>query len=193
MSDIVYMMWIIFSFFAVLVFLLFPVFIRINIFADIAKRKIYYSVYFLRVLKLYGGYMTFGKTGAAFHLSDKNAVLLPYRDMVDTRKKFEITKGFLVLKYRQVAEIGIEENAALAVLAATLADVATGIFVGYLVNERNCTNCSGDVILHQGKNCCKISVSTTIMFNFAILLLAGIKIVLRKIAEVAYEQREKSK
>ena len=38
-----------------LVFLLFPIFVRINAFADAADRKIYFTLYLLRVFKLYGG------------------------------------------------------------------------------------------------------------------------------------------
>lgn len=176
-----------------LVFLLFPIFVRINAFADAADRKIYFSLYLLRVFKLYGGYVTFGKSGLVFHLTDKKAVLLPYREMVDTRKKFEIAKGFLVLKYGQVAEIGVSENAALGVLAVSVVNIVTGIWAGYLAADKNCNACSGDIILHKDRNCLKFSVSATVMFNFAILLLAGFKILLRKIVEAVYEQREKSK
>lgn len=175
------------------VFLLFPIFVRINVFADAADRKLYFSLYLLRIFKLYGGYMTFGKEGLTFHLTDKKAVLLPYREMVDTRKKFEITKGFLVLKYGQVAEIGISENAALGVLVVSAVNIITGVWAGYLAANKNCGACTGDIILHEDRNCLKFSLSATVMFNFAILLLAGAKILLRKIAEAVYEKRKKGK
>ena len=175
------------------VFLLFPIFVRINVFADAADRKIYFSLYLLRIFKLYGVYMTFGKEGLTFHLTNKKAVLLPYREMVDTRKKFEITKGFLVLKYGQVAEIGISENAALGVLVVSAVNIITGIWAGYLAANKNCGACTGDIILHEDRNCLKFSLSAIVMFNFAILLLAGAKILLRKIAEAVYEKRKKGK
>lgn len=171
-----------------LIFLLFPIFIRINVFADVAQKKIYFSLYLFRLFKLYGGYLTFDKNGMVFHITDKKAVLLPYCEMIDTRKKFEVTRGFLVLKYSQVAEIGYSDDAAFGILIVSLVNIFTGIAAGYLAVKKNCSAFSGDVILREDQDCCKISFSATVMFNFAILLVAGIKILLRKIAEVAYEQ-----
>ncbi|MFQ7036068.1 MAG: hypothetical protein ACLRTQ_10580 [Candidatus Borkfalkia sp.] len=41
------------------------------------------------------------KEGIAFHLTKKKAVLLPYKELGNTRKKFEITDGFQVYSYHR--------------------------------------------------------------------------------------------
>lgn len=121
---------------SIVVFVLFPVFIRVNIYIDILEKKVYYAFYMFRFFKIYGGYMTIYQEGVAFHLSDTKAVLLPYSEMVDTRKKFEIAKGFLLLHYSQVSEIGLKENLAYASMISIFLQIVSGIFAGYVMNKK---------------------------------------------------------
>ena len=139
---------------------------------------------------MYGGYITFLRKAAAFHLTDRKALLVPYNSMMESGKKFEITKGFFILQYRQVAEIGSIKNTQLAVLGAVVSQIMAGVIAGFLAERRGCRSCSGDVILREDESCLNFSASASLLFNFAILLLAGSKLVLRKISEVINEKRK---
>ena len=89
---------------------LFPIFLNVNAFVDGKEKKGCFGIYLFRFFKIYGGYATLYKEGIAFHLTKKKAVLLPYKELGNTRKKFEITDGFQVYSYHQIVEIGNREN-----------------------------------------------------------------------------------
>ena len=136
--------------FGVLLFLLFPVFLNVNIFVDVHARKMYFSFYVLRLIKIYGGYATLYDEGIAFHLTKNKAVLLPYREIINTRQKFEITRGFYVFAYSHTLEVGTED-ASRAVTLSALAQIVSGIVAGYIFSERKCVSFKTDLILYANK------------------------------------------
>lgn len=164
--------------------LLFPIFLNIHLFFDIEKKKCCFSVYLLRFIRLHGGYITVCRQGIALHLSQKKAVLVPFRELLDTGKKFEITRGFILYGYSHLIEIGSEEFAS-ALCAASLARIATCIASAYVVRKKHYSSFKGDVVCRCGNACFKVSVRLILLFNLALLLIALCKLLLRNILEKA--------
>ena len=167
---------------AALVFMLFPVFLSVNVFADIRARRMYFSFYILRMIKVYGGYATLYDEGIAFHLTKNKAVLLPYREILSSGKKFAITRGFYVFAYSHTLEIG-SENVSAAIALSALSQVACGIAAGYVFSSKKCASFKTDLIVYPGEGCCKASARIVLVFNFLILSVAAFKLFLRKILE----------
>ena len=86
--------------------LLLPVVLSVHLYLDVGRKKLYFGVYILRALKLFGGYASPGRGGVALHLSRRRAVLLPYRELFAAGKKFEIARGFAVADASFVLEAG---------------------------------------------------------------------------------------
>ena len=168
---------------AATIFLLAPIFLNVDLFIDLKEKKGYFSFYLMRLIKIYGGYATLYDRGIAFHLTNGKAVLLPYNEVVDTRKKFEITRGFYILTYRHVAEIGSENNLAAALMTCAALQAAGACVAGLVFRAGKCTSFRTDVLLHANVGCIKLSLSAILVFNLAILFLAAAKIALRKILE----------
>lgn len=87
------------------IFLLFPIFASAENYFDWKGKKIWF------LLNLYGfpvvgGYLDFDKEGIGVHFSPEKQKKIAYRELVDTRKKFDFTQGFLLYKIRQIIEIG---------------------------------------------------------------------------------------
>ena len=80
----------------VLFVLLFPIFVNVYLYADSDGGKVGFAVYLFGVAKVFGGYAAPYSGGIAFHVSKGTALLLPYKEILNARKKFEITKGFIV-------------------------------------------------------------------------------------------------
>lgn len=163
--------------------LLFPIFLNINLFFDIEKKKCCFSVYLLRFIKLHGGYITVCRRGIVLHMSRKKALLVPFRELLDSGKKFEITSGFILYGYSHFIEIGGEENLVLPLFAAAMVRILTCIGAAYAVKKRHCRSFKGDVACIYGKPCLKVSMRLIFLFNLGLLLLAGIKLILRNILE----------
>ena len=76
--------------------LLLPIVLSIHLYLDVGEKKLYFGVYVLRVIKLFGGYAAPVRGGVAVHLSRRKAVLLPYAELFAAGKKFEIARCFAV-------------------------------------------------------------------------------------------------
>ena len=109
-----------FSILSTVVQLLFPMFLNITLYADVRERKLYFSLYILRIFKVYGGYATLYRHGIAFHLTENRAALLPFSEMAAARNKFEfkLTRGFYLYGFSGVTEIGARADPGTAILAA---------------------------------------------------------------------------
>ena len=164
--------------------LLFPIFLNIIIFFDAGQKKCYFALYLLRFIKIYGGYAElYKKRGIAIHLSEKKAVLLPFSEIINSGKKFEVTKGFILYGFSHVFEFGSAENPGRSLMICALMRTATCFGAAYLKRKNSCASFKGDILLYQNTDCCKICVRLILLFNPALLLSAAVKLVLKKITE----------
>lgn len=163
--------------------LLAPVFLNVNLFFDAEKRKCCFSLYILHFIKIYGGYATLNKRGLIFHLTRHKAIFMPFAEILDTRKKFEITRGFRLYAYSHVCEIGSAEDTGIALMACSLIRLATCIGAGYAIHRKHCKSFKGDVVLYPERKCFKISLRLILLFNLFLLLMALAKLILSKIVE----------
>lgn len=187
-----------FSLLSAIVQILFPLFLSIHLYADIKERKLYFSLYILRIFKVYGGYATLYDGGIAFHLTKNRAALLPYSEIVNASNNlnFKISRGFYIYAFSSIAEIGAKSEPAAAVLAASLIQIVSGFAAGYVFSRKKCTSFKSDVILYEGSDNIKISVRIILVFNFLVVIMAALKILLQTITEKIHEykrNREKQK
>lgn len=172
-----------FSTLTTVVQLLFPMFLNVTLFLDAQGRKMYFSLYILRIFKVYGGYATLYDKGIAFHLTKNRAVLLPFAEILDARNKieFKLTRGFYLYAFSGVAELGARSEPAAAILTAALLQTAAGIAAGTIIKRKKCTSFKNDVIVYPDKDCVKASVRIILVFNFLAVILASAKIILQTI------------
>lgn len=187
-----------FSLLSAIVQILFPLFLSIHLYADIKERKLYFSLYILRIFKVYGGYATLYDGGIAFHLTKNRAALLPYSEIVNASNNldFKISRGFYIYAFSSIAEIGAKSEPAAAVLAAALIQIVSGFAAGYVFSRKKCASFKSDVILYEGSDNIKISVRIILVFNFLVVIMAALKILLQTITEKIHEykrNREKQK
>ncbi len=127
--------------------------------------------------------------GFAFHLTKKKAVLLPYKELINAPNKFKITRGFSVVAFQYVAELGSELGSNM-ILAASLLRIASDFFGLYLKSEKQCDAYKGDIYFRLGWNNVKLSLRAVLVFNIALLMLAAFKIFLQKIWEWSVHERK---
>ena len=72
------------------------------------NRKKYAFVLRLYRIKILGGYFTIYPGGMAMHISKKKAILFPYKNMNDDRKRFAFVKTFRLIRFHITAETGPE-------------------------------------------------------------------------------------
>ena len=177
---------------AVLFVLLFPIFVNVYLYADSDGGKVGFAVYLFGVAKVFGGYAAPYSGGIAFHVSKGTALLLPYKEILNARKKFEITKGFIVSSYRQVVEIGGRKGEAAAMSSAMVLRKLTDL-VFFFLRRKIDVRLEGDILVDMTRCGARVSVGAVVLFNLLIVLIAGIKLLLERLFEnVRRRKKQKS-
>ena len=156
------------SFFGALLFF-FPVFLGLDIYADLPENRAYFalSVFGVRVL---GGYGEVLREGIAIHLTKKFAWFIAYRNMGNTRRYFEITAGFQLYRFHQVLEAGGAGTVGGLMLAALLRS-AGGAAFSVLKTRHPFLSLENGTVLAD-RPCLKLAVETVTVFNGLIITLA---------------------
>ena len=91
-----------------LVLLFFPIYLKADGHYDMNGRKLAFSIAIYRFFRVLGGYIATYQGGLAMHLSPKKAVLIPYKDLNNERKRFSIMRTFRLRKLQITTETGAE-------------------------------------------------------------------------------------
>ena len=158
---------------------LLPVYVRIEAHADVRENKCWFFVGLYRRLKIVGGYGQLEKDGIALHVTKHKAIFLPYANMADARKKFEITQGFQPINFHQVIETGGADSVYGIMLGAALTAVAGSVF-SVLQTKHPFLSLKNNVLLSHRTEL-KVSLQTEVVFNGLVIAVATAKKILEAI------------
>lgn len=157
------------AFFGTLLFLL-PLFVYVDAYADAAENKCWFSISLFKYLRVFGGYAQVKTEGLVFHLTEKKAVILPYKELAPMRKRFEVTKGFQVYRFHQILESGGEGSPVGVMLAAAL-QVLGGQVCSVLHTRHPFLSLKNGILLTENASF-KLSLQAVTIFNGLILSVA---------------------
>jgi len=164
---------------------IFPIFITIS--AVISGEKAAFSIYVFSVIKLFGGYVTFHKSGYAVHISEKKAFFVEYKKMNEERKKFAVTEGFQLFRLHLTAELNKDSEAAIP-FAVFFQSVIREIFAR-IRDEKRYLSLKSGVLLSAGKT--NITATTVTVFNGFAIARAAVKIITGSIITKIWRKRQK--
>ena len=152
----------------ILFFLLFfPIYLKTDAHYDMNGRKLAFSIRVYDKIKILGGYIATYKGGLAAHISEKKAVLIPYSDLDNERKRFSIIKGFTLKKLEITTETGVEY-----LLKVTFAQVIFRIY--YFILKGKKENLDNNVWVRE-EDMLRISAHCVTKLNLYLILRNYIK------------------
>ena len=162
---------------ALLLLLFFPIIMDTDIHGDLNKKKLTFLVRLYGKIKLFGGYATAYKGGVALHLSNDKALLKPFNQMNDERKRFSFIKTFKPIEFTLTTETGAEYLFYVAAVHAALRIYFFAIGGEKENIENNLWLTDGDVL--------RVSLHSAVFFNVYILLSNLFKAIKEKIKTYA--------
>ena len=161
--------------------LIFPIFINLYLLLDINMKKAYFSIYLYDVIKVLGGYAQVIKSGFAFHLSEKKAIILPFRSFFGIKQNYNLTNNFKIISFSNCLEIGNNNDLFVTLyLGYTLNIVAEKLFKIIRYN-RNGLKLHNDINIYTENDLLKTSCKSIVVFNLLSIISLLIKLILRKI------------
>lgn len=89
-------------------FLFFPIYLEGNVYYDLMQKKCAIEMHLFKFIKIFGGYITTYKGGLAIHKNRKSAVLLPFEELNNERKRFSFIKTFKFVSFHSVVECSVD-------------------------------------------------------------------------------------
>ncbi len=151
-------------------FFFFPVFVYLDSYVDARENKCWFALSLFKFFKVFGGYLQIKKEGLVFHITQKKALILPYKQMAPMRKKFEVTKGFQLYRFHQIVETGGEGEPSGVFIGALLMTLGGQIFSA-MHTLHPFLSLKNGVLLTETPNL-KLSVQAVTVFNGLILSIA---------------------
>ncbi len=153
--------------------LFFPIVFETDIHFDVNRKKCAFAVFLYKKLKLIGGYAATYQGGIALHVSPKKAILIPYSEINNERKKFSFVKTFRLVAFTLTTETGAEYLFPVS-LAHTVLRVYFFVIGGDKDKiENNLWLTDGDVL--------RVSLNSVLYFNGYILLINFFKFIKEKV------------
>ena len=166
-----------------MIILFFPIFISGSIHLDFKRRKYAFCLKLYEKIRIFGGYATLYTEGIALHVTNKKAVLLPYKDINAKRKNFSFIKTFELISIKTIVESPAE-----GLLPITLFRSLFDILKNFLPNLKQCSISSWI----SEKDTVTINSQCTLFFNNFILLVDLLQFLWRKIKQLWQEKPKKS-
>ena len=158
-----------------------PILIEGSFHYDMNRKKYAFVIRLYRI-KIVGGYFTIYPGGIAMHITQKKAILLPYKNMNDERKRFAFIKTFRLIRVHLTVETGA--NYLMPAL------IGTAFLRVYLQNKAQFLQTYQSRIWLENGDILRISGNWLLFFNlfivaknFIVFLKEKIKILWRKKTE----------
>jgi hypothetical protein len=143
-------------------FLLFlPLALKIVAHYDMNRKKFCFSIYLFSIIKLFGGYVATYPGGFAVHISKKKALLLPYNQVNNERKRFSFMNTFRLHSFVLMTETGAEY-----LLPMTLAQAGSRLY--FFIKGGKKTKIENNIWLLDGD---VLRISCAIVMRFTMFII----------------------
>lgn len=155
------------------VLFVFPLYVSIDAHLDLKENKCCFYIGLYRHVKILGGYGRLEKDGIALHLTKKKAIFIHYGNMADTRKKFEITKGFQLVQFHQTIETG-GANSMFSIVLGAVNSALTGSIFSVLQTRHPFLSLKNNLLL-TNRSELKVTFHGEVVFNGIVIATTLIK------------------
>ena len=164
--------------------LFFPIVLQSDAHYDMNRRKFGFAIVLYKKIKLIGGYVATYQGGLALHISSKKAILIPYSEIDNERKRFSFIKSLRLIAFTLTTETGAEYLLPVSVAHMLLRTVFFLLGGEKDKIENNLWLTDGDVL--------RVSFHIVAYFNLFMLLYALCKFVKEKIKILWQKKMKKS-
>jgi hypothetical protein len=162
--------------------LLFPIFLRADVYFDPKQGKLFYALRPFGKVAVFGGYVTLEKEGIAVHLSPEKALFFPFEEVQPRR--FELTTGFQTYSLLTTIEIGYADRPVAAVTLAAFLQSVTAAVVPAVQSRKGYITVKNTVFLSRDKQGIRFTAHYVTVFNALAVLIAIVKFILEEIIQL---------
>lgn len=160
-------------------FIIFPLFINVNIYFDKNLSKLFFSFSFLSIIRI-GGYVEKISEGIAIHYSNKRAIIIDYKNLFKIKNKIKPLNDYHFIKFKSTIEIGGKNDVLNFVYLGFLINYIENVFEWFIYNKKPYVKLNNNVNVYTNEEVFKIYINVQILFNLLMVIISVIKILVGK-------------
>ncbi len=149
---------------AVLSIFIIPLPFSVKVLFVFKTKKIYFSIYFFRFLKIKSGYLNVKEQDVFLHLTDKSAIVFSISEMMPRKNSLEFLNLLEFTKIRYSVFIDAV-NGMGRFLALSIVNILNSAIFSILNETKPLTDFRGDGIVVEDKSLRAVAADTGICFN----------------------------
>ena len=169
---------------SIFILLFFPIYLKADGHYDMNGRKLAFSIAIYRFFRVLGGYIATYQGGLAIHISPQRAIIIPYKDLNNERKRFSIMRTFQLRKINITTETGPEYLLPSALTQATFRVIFFILGGKKEKIENNVWLTDGDIL--------RVTMNVSVRFNLFILIRGFIMSIKERIKQLWRKKIKKS-
>lgn len=163
------------------IFLIFPVFVRIEGVFDNDTKKLKYKIKLFKYITVLFGYVELIDVGIAVHVNNLKAFIIYYKDIFSIRKKFKPLKDYHIYRLNSVVNLGSENNYENVICISIIYNAFVNI-MGYTLNIiKPYVKVKNDINIYKKESVFNVNFNFVVVFNVLMVILSIAKIYTEKI------------
>lgn len=162
------------------ILLIFPIFISGQFYFNKNEIKIYYKIKLFKFIKIIYGYAELLDDGIILHLTKNRAVLLPYSNIFEIRKKVEPLKDYHLITASLTTNLG-SEDVFIPSSAAFIVNYLYNYLKWFLHHKKPYFKFDNSVNVYVGASIFEVKFGGVVVFNLLMVVLSLIKILVGKV------------
>ncbi len=172
----------------IFVLLIFPIFIKIRVYADCINLELYFNILLFNVFKGLYGKVNLSKKNVNIWLKNKKTMCYPISIIFDIQKPFKPLNDYHLITFKSIVEVGVNTANCNVLMFTQAVNQAFGYVANYVSVSKPYVKLRNDIIIKEKNEKLQIYINTIFVFNFLIVLMSFIKILGEKII---YANRKK--
>lgn len=162
-------------------------FLNVKLFFNKELKQLFFVINLFN-LKIFGGYAQIVSDGIVIHLTKYYAIIIPFKSLLGINKKVKPLKDYHVIKFNCVIDTGNNNETLKSLSYIYTTQFLFEKFKWYIKNKKPYVRLKQEINLYEGKNLLNVSLNTTVIFNFLMIILSVLKI---SVGKVIYAIRRK--
>lgn len=172
--------------------LIFPLFLSIDLAYTGENAKLYFGVRLFGFIKVLSGYAEKIKEGFAFHLSEKKAYIISYKDLTGAKESIKPFMDYHFIKIRTVIETGNTDGVAYPLAAAFVSSYINGFVCRIFAHKKPYLVLDNSFNVYLDRDVFNVFLKTDFVFNLIMVVSSVIKIITEKIIYAIRQRKNKN-
>lgn len=173
--------------------IIFPIFLSGNFNISQQKLKLFYKLKLFRIFTILKGYAEFINEGIIIHLTKRKAVIIPFENLFEVKKKVEPLKDYHLISCSFNAEIGNKENIFEPLSTAFTLNYIYNYIKWFLYHKKPYFKSNVKIEVFDSKDVFELYLNGTVVFNLLMVLISIIKILMGKLLNAFTKRIEQNK